>query len=96
MKPSDLDKRLRQEGFEPLGMFHNSSFAGQEKTHTTPPLKTLIEERHLAFRIIPAYLAYDDAPPSYKDRHIIYISKTVSSSSKLELLKGCEIDTDNL
>ncbi|MBS3080141.1 hypothetical protein J4221_01600 [Candidatus Pacearchaeota archaeon] len=92
MKFSDLHKKLIEEGFEPLAMYHNSSFGSQEKSHTTPPLKQIIEERHIAFRIIPAHLAYIESPREYQDRHIIYIPE--GTNSKLELIRGCEVETD--
>lgn len=85
---SDLHKKLLDEGFEILAMFHNVEFASQNESHYSPPIKRIIEERHIAFRIIPAYLAYKDAPAEYKDRHIIYIPK--GTSLKNNLLEGCE------
>jgi hypothetical protein len=88
MELSSLHKRLLEEGFEPLGMFHNVEFACQSENHYVPPFRKIIELRHVAFRIIPAYLAYDDSPEYYKNRHIVYVSK--GTPSKINLLDGCE------
>ena len=92
MEFSDLHKKIINEGFEPLAIYHNTSFASQTEEHTTPPLKRIIEERHLAFRIIPAYLAYEPPEKDFSDCHMIYVRKGVDS--KFDLLKGCELNTD--
>ncbi len=39
MENSDLHRRLLEEGFEPLGMFHNVEFAGQNESHYVPPFR---------------------------------------------------------
>ena len=94
MEFSDLHKKLIYEGFEPLGMFHNVEFASQNQSHYVSPLRKIIEEMHVAFRIIPAYLVYNNAPLEYKDRHILYIPTGILS--KMSLLAGCETNTEDL
>ena len=92
MEFSELHNKIVEEGFEPLGIYHNSSFASQMEGHTIPPLRKIIEERHLAFRIIPAYLAYNSPDLDFRDGHMIYLRR--GADSMLNLLKGCEVNTD--
>ena len=91
-KLSDLHKKIIAEGFEPLGMYSNESFAEDRTSHTTPPFKKIIEERHHSFRILPAQLVYDNLDEHYKNCHVLYVK--TGTNSKLELLSGCEPDID--
>ena len=94
MEFSDLHKKLIEEGFHPLGVYANVSFSDERETHTTPPFKNIIENRHLDFRVIPAYLAFEDAPESYKKRHIVYIPLE-DKTERLDLVgKECEPDLE--
>ncbi len=80
MGSSDLDRQLREEGFRPLAVFHNSSFIENNGKYIADLLARIVEgyKRENQFRIVPAYFVYIDDPSYPTDRHIIYTQDEVN------------------
>lgn len=70
LQPSSLDERLRAEGFVLLAMYDNSELG---ESQTIKNLSNQSADLYEQFRIIPAYLAFTDAPAEYEGRHLLYI-----------------------
>lgn len=67
METTELDKKLRKEGYTPIGLFSNSYL----KDNLEKLLNKILEgpRRENQFRIIPAYLIIEN---EYRNCHVIY------------------------